>query len=433
MKKIIKIISFSLAFVFLFVLTTGAAAVSPALDVIASEYGLTKVSLISRDVYFESGDFEAATGMEGLDSISVISLPDSSHGTLMLGNITVAPGQSVSRKNLDNLRFVPRTDSTTEASFDFSPNGGSKSAYTCSIYLLEKENSAPSAMSSTLSTYNDMPVYGMLKAFDPENDPVKFELVSKPVNGTISFNEASPSSFVYTPTVSKSALDSFEYVAVDKYGNRSEPASVSLNIFESDTNVFFADLDGHWAHFAAIRCISSGVMSFTAKDGEYTFSPDAPVSRAEFCASLMKNAGYTGFNSVSGTGYADDADIPEEYKGYIAAASVLGITKGVGDGETLSFCPNNQITRAEAAVMIERLYNISGEIEASTPAVLPVFADYESVPVWAADSMNALCSTGIINGSADGNISPYAGLTRAQVAVMLNNITEAGISDRVGG
>lgn len=427
MKQIIKIMSLSLVFVLLFALTSGATIVSPALDVIASEYGLTKVSLISRDVYFESGDFEATTGIEGLDSISVISLPDSSHGTLMLGNITVAPGQNVSRKNLDNLRFVPRTDSPTEASFDFSPNGGSGSAYTCNIHLLERENSAPRVISSSLSTYNDIPVYGTLKAFDPENDPVKFELVSKPVNGTISFNDDSPSSFIYTPTVNKSAPDSFEYVAVDKYGNRSETATVSLNIRESDTNVFFADLDGHWAHFAAIRCASTGVMSFSTNEGEYMFTPDAPVSRAEFCASLMKNAGYTGFNSVSGTGYADDSDIPEEYKGYISAASVLGVTKGVANGESVSFCPNNQITRAEAAVMIERLYNISDNIETSVTDVLPVFNDYESVPAWARDSMNALCSAGIINGSADGNISPYTGLTRAQVAVMLNNITEAGI------
>ena len=282
-------------------------------------------------------------------------------------------------------------------------------------------------MSGSLSTYNDMPVYGTLKASDPENDDIKFELVSKPVHGTLSFNADSPASFVYTPTVKGSALDSFEYVAIDKYGNRSESATVSLNIHESDTNVFFADLDGHWAHFAAIRCAASGVMSFSASEGEYMFSPDAPVSRAEFCASLMKSAGYTGFNSVSGTGYADDKDIPEEYKGYIAAASVLGVTKGVGIGEGVSFCPNNQITRAEAAVMIERLYKLSGDIEVSATDVLPVFNDYESVPVWAVDSISALCFAGIINGDADGNISPYAGLTRAQVAVMLNNIAESGI------
>ena len=106
---------------------------------------------------------------------------------------------------------------------------------------------------------------------------------------------------------------------------------------------------------------------------------------------------------------------------------MLGVTKGVGIGEGVSFCPNNQITRAEAAVMIERLYKLSGDIEVSATDVLPVFNDYESVPVWAVDSISALCFAGIINGDADGNISPYAGLTRAQVAVMLNNIAESGI------
>ena len=122
MKKIIKITSLSLIFALLFAFAAGATIVSPALDVIAAEYGLTKVSLVSRDVYFESGDFENATGIKKLDSISVVNLPDSTHGTLMLGNITVAPGQTVSRNNLNNLRFVPRTDAPTEASFDFAPS-----------------------------------------------------------------------------------------------------------------------------------------------------------------------------------------------------------------------------------------------------------------------------------------------------------------------
>ncbi len=410
--------------------TVAASSVSPALDIIAGEYGLIKVSLISRDVYFEGSDFTVATGLEKIDKINITRLPDTSDGTLMLGNLAVSEGQNVSRHNLDNLRFVPRSAEETEASFDFIPAGSTGAAYTCSIYLLEKKNNAPlthSGPGTTQSTYSEMPVYGTLKAVDPENDPIKYDIVTAPTCGTLTLTDKALGNYTYTPSAGYCGTDYFEYVACDKYGNSSEVTRVSLNVIESETNIVFSDLDGHWAHYAAIRCALSGAMSFSSNDGVYTFSPDKAVSRAEFCAALMKNAGYTGFNSVSGTGYADDADIPDEYKGYIAAASVLGVTKGVGAGEQISFCPNNQITRAEAAVMIERLYGISDSINVSAEATVPVFNDSDTVPAWAADSMSALSAAGIINGSADGNIAPYTGLTRAQVAVMLNNITESGI------
>ncbi|MBQ7821012.1 MAG: S-layer homology domain-containing protein [Clostridia bacterium] len=433
MKKhrIPKIFASIIVCVMLSSLCVQASSVSPALDIIAGEYGLIKVSLISRDVYFESTDFTEATGLEEIKEISIVSLPDSSTGTLMLGNLAVSEGQNISKRNFDNLRFVPRTGNETEASFDFAADSGSSTAYTCSIYLLERENGAPSTqtgLSASLSTYGGMPVFGTLKASDPENDPIKYEIVTYPTQGTLVLTDSSFGNYTYTPDNNYSGTDYFEYIATDKYGKSSELTRVSLNVREPETNIVFSDLDGHWAHYASIRCAVSGAMSFSSSDGLYTFSPDAPVSRAEFCAALMKNAGYSGFTSVSGTGYADDTDIPEEYKGYIAAASVLGVTKGVGNGEAVSFCPNNQITRAEAAVMIERLYGFSNDIEVSADATVAVFNDGDIVPAWAAESMSVLSAAGIINGSTDGNISPYVGLTRAQVAVMLNNISESGIT-----
>ena len=406
-----------------------ASSVSPALDIIAGEYGLIKVSLVSRDVYFEVQDFTSTTGLDDIDKINIISLPDSSTGTLMLGNIALAEGQSVSKRNLSNLRFVPRLSSETEASFDFVTGDNSSGVYTCSIYLLERENGAPStqtSISTSLSTYGGMPVFGTMKATDPENDPMTFVIVSAPAHGDLTVTDKSTGSYCYTPVDNYTGLDSFEYIATDKYGNRSETARVSLNVREPETNIVFADLDGHWAHYAAIRSVTCGAMSFESDGGVYTFSPDEPMSRAEFCAALMKNAGYSGFTAVSGTGYADDADIPEEYKGYIAAASVLGVTCGIPDGESVNFYPNNQITRAEAAVMIERLYGFGKDVKVSATASVSAFADGDTVPAWASSSMSVLAALGVMNGSADGSISPYTGLTRAQAAVMLTNINEVG-------
>ena len=406
--------------------TASAVSISPALDIIAAGCTLAKTSLVSRDVYFEESDFTSATGLEEIDGITVISLPDSKDGTLMLGNIAISENQSISKKNLSNLRFVPRNSNECEATFYFSPDTHRSGAYPCTVYLLERENSSPviqNGVKTTASTYENMPISGKLRAYDNENDPLCFEIVTKPVSGSVTITDKQVGSFTYTPANDYIGSDYFEYIARDKYGNVSESAKICVNVLKPETNIVFSDLIGHWAHYGAIKAVSGGIMDFYSDNGVYTFMPDAPVSRAEFCVSLMKSEGYNGFTSVSSTGYADDDEIPEEYKGYIAAASILGITNGINDNEAVCFYPNNQITRAEAAVMINRLYGFSRDIEAGALAVSS-FNDSDTIPAWAEQSLAVLSSVGVISGDTSGNISPYSGLSRAEAAVMLTNISE---------
>ena len=135
------------------------------------------------------------------------------------------------------------------------------------------------------------------------------------------------------------------------------------------------------------------------------------MSRAEFLDFIMKAAGYSGF-STENTGFADDASIPSEYKGSIAAAGALGVISGFETDEGLCFCPNNQITRAEASVMVTRLTGASADGSVQT------FAD-DSIPVWARSSMEALRTCGIIRGKATGSgvsLAPYEVVTRAAAA-----------------
>ena len=423
LTKLRKLLCLTLGIVLTFILAVPAAAlsVSPALDIIAADFGLKKVSLVSRDVYFESGDFESASGLEKVDKINIVSLPDANSGTLMLGGLALSENQSVSGKNLENIRFVPRVSGEIEASFKFSVNDGTTGAYTCSVYLLDKENAAPSVSMSgkvytTASTYSGITLFGAMSATDPENDPVSYEITKMPKHGKLTLENKKTGSYKYTPDEGFAGVDEFSYVVSDKYGNVSDSATVSINIDEPDSNIVFADMDGHWAHSEAIRTASNGIMSFVTNGDSYTFSPDTPVSRAEFCAALMKCAGYDGFTAVNGTGFADDKDIKNEHKGLISAASILGIADGYPvDGE-LYFYPNNQITRAEAAVMINKLYNFKSE------GSIAVFADFESVPAWAQSSLAALTYAGVMKGDSNGNISAYDGLTRAHTAVLLSNL-----------
>ena len=118
---------------------------------------------------------------------------------------------------------------------------------------------------------------------------------------------------------------------------------------------------------------------------------------------------------VSSTVFADDAQIPEYMKDYIAAAYDLGYIKGINTADGLCFEANRSITRAEAAVMLGNILDVA------TPTILPTFSDSADIPVWAAPSVYSLNSIGVMNASG-GSIGATATLTRGDAAEILTNL-----------
>ena len=74
--------------------------------------------------------------------------------------------------------------------------------------------------------------------------------------------------------------------------------------------------------------------------------------------------------------------------------------------------PKDSVTLAEGAVIINNVIN------RKTDTCLTVFDDYDEIPTWARDDIEALCASGIIKKD-EGKISPNAHLTRAQVAQII--------------
>ena len=101
-----------------------------------------------------------------------------------------------------------------------------------------------------------------------------------------------------------------------------------------------------------------------------------------------------------------------------------GVTTGYADG---SFRPNQNITRAQFAVM---LYRYLGLEEADYAHVSLPFADNSKIADYAVPAIKALYTEGIINGSAgkDGKLyfNPNNSLTRAQAATMIGRTQEKG-------
>ena len=218
--------------------------------------------------------------------------------------------------------------------------------------------------------------------------------------------------YVYTPAQDYVGTDSFSYVARDQYGNYSASANVKLRVAVSGTSVVYADMMDSRAHNAALSLTEAGIMSGSQVGNQYYFDPDGSVSRVEFLVMAMHAAGIENLPSCDQTVFYDDAEIPDSMRGYVAAAYEMKYVSGsLADGK-LCFSPHEEITRAQAAVILS---NIVGACDV---AVMPTFADQSEIPVWAREAIYSLNAAGILN-ETDGYISPSCKLTREQTAEML--------------
>ena len=148
-------------------------------------------------------------------------------------------------------------------------------------------------------------------------------------------------------------------------------------------------------------------VTITAKDGSGNIgraSYDLPVSE-DYQSAFTDTADYWGAN-------------------YVEFLYTSGVTTGYADG---TFRPNQNITRAQFAVM---LYRYLGLEESKYADVELPFADVDKIGKYAIPAIKALYTEGVINGSVgkDGRLyfNPNSPLTRAQAATMIGRTQEKG-------
>ena len=359
----------------------------------------------SPDDFVVSGDAE-------LSGVIINSLPAAETGLLKLGGEEVHEGDSIAMSAVSGLRFHPLSSPVvSDTEFSFVPvfsDGLTGDAVTVSLYVLAESNSAPIAENLEIKTYKNVSVSGQFSAVDPEGDILTFQLVTKPARGKVEISEDGSGNFVYTPYENKSGKDSFTYVAVDSVGNVSAEATVKISISKSKTKVTYADMSGHASYRSAIRLAEEGILVGAQVDGAYYFQPELPVSREEFVVMAMSAAGLDSLEGISVTGFSDDSSIPVWAKGYLSSALRSGVVKGCVDADgAVSFHSGSTVTKTEAAVILDRLLNVSD--------VANVDAFAESVPAWASQSVANMSAVSVLSDLS----SMSGGLTRAQAADML--------------
>ncbi len=398
-----------------------SSLLSPALKHLEKQIEMKKCGVINNDVRFSASDFDEVLCTKA-QFIRIETLPDASSGTLSVGNAPISENQIIARNNFENIVFTPASDIISETTFSFSnaTSGESSVTASCTVCVLDEINLAPEAGSQTVNTAENISAFKFLKAADPENDPLTYEIVSYPKRGTVTVYENADGYFSYTPKSNFTGKDSFSYVVTDAYGNKSNTATVEIAVSKPASDVYFDDLENHWAHNSAISVSAMGLMKGTlSDDGSLNFEPTQPVSRGDFLAMALISAGKEkDINFVSKTSFADDELIPINIKSYVQYALDNGIISGYTreDGLTV-FNSTSPITRAEAAVIVNNILSFPGfNLEYDS------FSDSEEIPTWATNAISILSSYGVFNGTGFGEIMPDSYVSRAETAEILCNI-----------
>ncbi|MBP1988650.1 S-layer homology domain-containing protein [Paenibacillus eucommiae] len=189
----------------------------------------------------------------------------------------------------------------------------------------------------------------------------------------------------------------------------------------------FADAGKHWAK-QEIELLASKLIIKGTTDTRY--DPEAPVTRAEFAALLVRSLGleedYLAAKAFS------DVSANNGYIGVIGAAVKAGLIEGYSHTK---FQPSGKITREEMTVMISRAIHTAGKRMMSEGSgtgngngagagTLEAFKDSSLIQPWARASVAEAAASGIIQGKTETVFAPGEQATRAQAAVILKRMLQ---------
>ena len=418
MKKIICLCLASIILAISVFAVSASAHLGSGYTTVANDVTLIKTGLTGQKLCFSDADFKSAFAITDFDKITVNSIPSSTAGTLLVAGRRVKEGQSIKRKNVSAMVFVPASSDVSEAEFTFTiENSGSKTPSVCKMRFIDKINYAPktpedNTSSLSLTTQAQISVFGRLNGEDPEGDKLEYMIVAYPKNGTVTFTDKELGTYKYTPVASFTGYDSFTYVVRDEYGNYSKPEEVNIHIIERMSSEVYRDMTDRSEYNAAVAMSAMGIMSGKLLGDDKYFMPDETVSRAEFVAMAMKAYGMKADTSLTRTFFEDNGDIPTSLIPYVATAQKVGVVSGDFTEKGLVFSPNRAITKNEAAEIISAIMGLKGNDEETE------YTENASVSLSARPSVAMMFTLGIFDGDIE-SLDGKATVTRAEAAEYL--------------
>lgn len=346
---------------------------------------------------------------EAFEGVYVASVPSQLDAEVSLGARTLRAGDVLDRSMLSQLLVLPAENRDASCELVYCPieGGEVQPSRALELSILTGKNEAPVCRDVKFETYKNIANTGVLSASDPEGDTLTYQLVKEPKRGTVDI--APDGSFTYTPAQNKVGKDVFTYTATDSAGNVSNVANVTVKIVKPTDKAMYQDLAGDTLAYTAMWLKDRGVYTGKRIAGNLCFEPEGTLTRGEFLVMAMKLLGAEPESARLTSGFADESKTPAWMRPYIVSAFKSGMVSGVTSPDGMVFRPSSNLTRAEAAVMLQNILDLPQSQEAA------VFSEDCAVPVWAQASVSALESAGIsipVTTSAEN-------LTRREAAELL--------------
>lgn len=127
---------------------------------------------------------------------------------------------------------------------------------------------------------------------------------------------------------------------------------------------------------------------------------------------IMINRAF-GFTEIEAVDFKD-VKANDWFYSEVSKAKKAGYISGLNDG---TFSPNSKITRQEAAVILSRLFKLQAS---SNTEILAALKDASSIPSWSEGAISAVISKGYMQGLSDKSFEPSKIMTRAEAVVALD-------------
>lgn len=222
---------------------------------------------------------------------------------------------------------------------------------------------------------------------------------------------------------------------------KNEPPEADADSFETYKNIAAngklkaSDPEGEPLTFQLDKEPKRGTVEINS-DGSFTYTPyENKVGKDSFTFTATDRSGNVSEPAkisveirkpTDQNVYADMNGDPDAFAAMWMKEE--GLFTGASIGGNLCFSPDTAVTRGEFLVMAMKLV----DAQASADAASTGFADEAQTPVW----MRSYISTALLNGMISGTVEedrlvfhPTDAMTRAEAAVMLQNILDLPVSD----
>jgi hypothetical protein len=262
------------------------------LDVLSAALGDSKISWYEIN-YAPIANDTAITLSEDRDYTGVLPASDSD-GDGLTYSIIIGPVNgraTVSDNATGTFSYRPVEDYTGLDSLIFSVTDSVLSDIATVSIIVTAVNDAPVAVTAAVTTEEDMDYSGLVSAFDIDNDPLTYHLLTEPSHGTVAITDSTAGTYTYSPKVNYNGSDSFTFTSSD--GALLDTAKVSLTInavndsplayaaiFSTNEDTEYSgsvsgfDVENDMLTYNILTNPSNGTVSITNSSlGTFTYSP----------------------------------------------------------------------------------------------------------------------------------------------------------------